>query len=312
MRPEEAQVELITIRDWLRYAVSRFNGAGLVYGHGSANALDEAAFMILEKLHLPIDTIDPWLDARLTTSERHAVCDLIEARIATRKPAAYLLQAAYIQGVRFYVDERVIVPRSFIGELLADGLSSVVGDDPEGVRSVLDMCTGSGCLAILAAKVFPQARIDAVELSADALAVAARNVGDHGLAGRITLHKGDLFAPLAGKRYDLILANPPYVPAGVVARFAPEHAAEPALAHAGGEDGLDLVRRILAEAPGHLEPDGNLVVEVGAGGPLLATERPDLPFVWLDTEASEGEVFWLTAAAFSPAGGKARRPRRRG
>jgi ribosomal protein L3 glutamine methyltransferase len=207
MSHEGTPAELITIRDWLRYAVSRFNGAGLVFGHGSANALDEAAFMILEKLRLPIDTIDPWLDARLTPLERQAVSDLIEARNATRKPAAYLLQAAYIQGVRFHVDERVIVPRSFIGELMADGLSSVVGE-PDGVLSVLDMCTGSGCLAILAARAFPQAQIDAVDISADALAVAARNVCEHGLAERIALHRGDLFAPLAGKRYDLILLLP--------------------------------------------------------------------------------------------------------
>jgi ribosomal protein L3 glutamine methyltransferase len=300
--------ELITIRDWLRYAVSRFHRAGLVYGHGTANALDEAAFIILETLRLPIEEIDPWLDARLTSTERRTVQDLIEARITSRKPASYLLHAAYIQGVRFFVDERVIVPRSFIGELLADGLSAVVGD-PGEVHSVLDLCAGSGCLAILAANAFPKARVDAVDISADALAVAERNVTEHGLAERITLHLGDLFAPLAGKRYDLIVANPPYVPSGVVAAFAPEYAAEPKLAHAGGDDGLDIVRRILAGALRHLEQDGNIVVELGSGGPQLASERPDFPFTWLDTETSEGEVFWLPATTFGPVKRRAK-PRR--
>jgi ribosomal protein L3 glutamine methyltransferase len=242
--------------------------------------------------------------------ERSALKHVINARITTRKPASYLLNVAYIQGQRFYVDERVIVPRSFIGELLGDRLAGVV-TDPTEVASVLELCTGSGCLAILAARVFPNARIDATDISADALAVAERNVAEHDLVDRITLHQGDLFAPVAGRRYDLVIANPPYVTRQVVVDFPPEYAAEPQLAHDGGEDGLDLVRRILAEAPEHLTPDGDLVVEVGRAGHKLAVDRPDLPFTWLDTETSEGEVFWLKASALLPGVAKRKRSSRR-
>jgi ribosomal protein L3 glutamine methyltransferase len=286
---------LLTIRDWLRWAVSRFNAAGLVYGHGTSGALDEAAFLILETLHLPIDQLEPWLDARLTLQERARVRDLVERRIATRKPAPYLVNEAWIGAHAFYVDERVIVPRSYIGELLGDKLSTVVAE-PQDLAHVLDLCTGCGCLAILAALAFPQAQVDASDISTDALAVARRNVDAYALAARISLRQGDLFTPLGARTYDLILANPPYVAAAAMAAFPPEYRAEPAIAHAGGEDGLDLVRRILREAPAHLTPNGNLVVEVGSGRPLLEAEFPHLPFIWLDTEASEGEVFWLTAA----------------
>jgi ribosomal protein L3 glutamine methyltransferase len=289
-----------SLRDLFRYAVSRFNAAGLAYGHGATNALDEAAFIVLEGLNLPIDTLEPFLDARLTRAERARLLSLIDARVATRKPAAYLLNRAYINGVPFYVDERTIVPRSFIGELLFNGL---VGEGapieaPEAIESVLDLCTGGGALAILAAQVFERARVDAVELSADALIVARRNVAEHELADRVTLYQGDLFAPLGPKRYDLILANPPYVDAESLAAFPPEYAAEPALAHAGGRDGLDIVRRILAEARAHLTPGGALVCEVGRARARLEDEFPDLALVWLDTEESEdqGEVFIVQAA----------------
>jgi ribosomal protein L3 glutamine methyltransferase len=305
-RPDhEALASLLTVRDWLRWAVSRFNAAGIAYGHGTTNALDEAAFLILKTLHLPIDQLEPWLEARLVQSERIAVVDVIERRIATRKPAAYLINEAWIGGHAFYVDERVIVPRSLLGELLDKGLSPLV-PDPADVSRVLDLCTGSGCLAILAALTFPRARIDATDISGDALAVAARNVASHALDERISLLAGDLFAPVKNQRYDLILANPPYVPENTVASFPPEHRAEPALAHAGGPDGLDLVRRILKGAPDHLAPSGHIVVEVGASRPLLEAEYPRLPFVWLDTEESQGEVFWLKAADLAPL----RRPRR--
>jgi ribosomal protein L3 glutamine methyltransferase len=306
---QEAIDALVTVRDLLRWSVSRFNAAGIAYGHGTANALDEAAFLILKQLHLPIDEIDPWLDARLTPAERAAVRDIIELRISSRKPAPYLVNEAWSGGHSFYVDERVIVPRSYIGELLRDGLSPVV---PPGtsVRSVLDLCTGSGCLAILAALAFPQAHVDASDVSADALAVAARNVKAYGMEDRITLSEGDLFALHEGRAYDLILANPPYVGAAAMASFPPEHGAEPVIAHAGGHDGLALVRRILADASRHVAPGGNLVVEVGTARPALEQEYPQLAFVWLDTEASEGEVFWLAAddlrsfqSTAEPAGG---------
>jgi ribosomal protein L3 glutamine methyltransferase len=291
-----AESELVTVRDWLRLAVSRFRASGLVYGHGTANALDEAAYLILHTLHLPIDQLEPWLDARLLPSERRAVHEMVEKRIATRKPAAYLVNEAWVQGHSFYVDERVIIPRSLIGELLPGGLGGII-PDADAVRRILDLCTGSGCLAILAALAFPDARIDASDISPDALAVAQRNVRDYGLEGRISLQRSDLLAAHAGEVYDLVLANPPYVSAAALAAFPPEHKAEPQLAHAGGPDGLDIVRRILAEAGPSLAPGGSLVVEVGGGRPLLEEEFPDLPFLWLDTAESEGEVFALGASA---------------
>ena len=297
-----------TPRDWLRYAVGRFRAEGLSFGHGATTALDEAAFIILEALSLPVDTLDPFLDARLLRRERKRLDALIEARVTTRKPAAYLLNRAYIQGVRFYVDERVIVPRSFIGELLMTTLAETNGltGDSRAIARVLDLCAGGASLAILAALVFPNATIDAADVSADALAVAQRNVDEHGLSDRISLRHGDLFAPLEGERYDLILVNPPYVDADALAAFPPEYAAEPRLAHAGGADGLDIVRRILREAPAHLAPDGALICEVGRGQDRLVRDYPDLPFVWLDTEESAGEVFLLRAGDFAPS---RRRPR---
>jgi len=288
--------DLATVRDWLRYATSRFAEAGLAFGHGTETPLDEAAFLILTALHLPIDQLEPWLDARLTYAERQRLADLIEARISTRKPAPYLVNAAWIKGHRFYVDERVIVPRSYIGELLEDGLSAVVAD-PYGIESVFDLCTGSGCLAILAALAFPNATVDAVDISADALEVAKRNVSDYGLGERVTLYRSDLFAALGTKTYDLIISNPPYVTAAAVAAFPPEYKVEPQCAHLGGEDGMDLVRRILQEAAVHLNPEGMCVVEIGTGRETLETEYPDLPFLWLDTEQSEGELFALPADA---------------
>lgn len=290
--------DLITLRDLLRFAVSRFNAAGLSFGHGTTNALDEAAFLLLEALKLPVDDINPWLDARLTRDERRRLLDLIEARVTTRKPAAYLVGRAYIHGLGFRVDERVIVPRSYIGELLmrgaleADGFGLV--SEPEAIGSALDLCTGSACLAIIAAGRFPNATVDAVELSSDALDVAKLNVADYAMGERVHLHRGDLFSPVDGRRYDLIIANPPYVTSQEVAAFPPEYAAEPEMAHIAGADGLDLVRRILAQASGYLHPGGALLCEVGTGREALEAEY-DLPFIWLDTEESEAEVFWITA-----------------
>jgi len=284
---------LLTIRDVLRYAVTRFSKAGLAHGHGATNAIDEAAFIILETLHLPINDINPWADAHLTNPERQELLDLIEARVTTRKPAAYLLKKTYMQGVPFYVDERVIVPRSYIGEMLAKGLLSDLDVDFTAVETVLDLCTGSGCLAILAAAQFPRAEIDAVDLSADALEVAMINVKDHGLEDRIALHQGDLFKPLGKRKFDFIISNPPYVAKAEVDAFPPEYRAEPQMAHLGGEDGFDLVRKILREAPKHLNPGAGLLCEVGTGGEMLEAEFPDLNFFWLDAEEAEGEVFFL-------------------
>ena len=298
--------ELVTLRDFLRSAVSRFRAARLEHAHGVTSAHDEAAFLCLEALSLPVDRLDPYLDARLTAAERDRLAGLIEARVATRKPACYLVNAAYLGPYRFFVDERVIVPRSYLGELMLSGaLTDVLvngsdGETPDSVnpRHILDLCTGSGCLAILAAHIFGEASIDAVDLSQDALDVAAINVKDYGLEDRITLIRSDLLKSLRGRKYDLILTNPPYVPATEVAVFPPEFAAEPAMAHLGGRDGMELVRRILKDAKRHLAPGGSLICEVGLARDALEAEFPDLPFFWLDTEESEGEVFWLRRADF--------------
>ena len=284
--------DLVTLRDWLRYAVTRFGEAGLAFGHGTTNAYDEAAYLLLHVLHLPLDRLEPFLDARLTQPERVRVAEFMERRIDQRVPAAYLTHEAWLGDFRFYVDQRVIIPRSFIAELLPDGLAPYVGEADE-VRAILDLCTGSGCLAILLAHAYPGAEIDAVDISSDALAVAQRNVSDYGLADRINLIRSDLFANLSEKTYDLIISNPPYVTALAMATLPPEYRHEPALALAAGEDGLDAVRTILKEAPRFLEPGGTLVVEVGHNRAAVELAFPRLPFVWLETEGSSEGVFLL-------------------
>ncbi len=280
---------LVTLGDFFKFAVARFRAARLAYGHGTTNAVDEAAFMVLEALQLPIDRIDPWLDLVPTPAEKARLITLIEARVSLRMPAPYLLEAAYMQGVRFHIDRRALIPRSFIGDLLAGGALPTARP-----RRILDLCCGSGCLAILAALAFPRAKVDAVDLSAGALALARRNVATHRLGDRITVHRGDLFRPLQGQRYDLIISNPPYVDAGGMAKLPPEFRHEPRMALAAGNDGLDLVHRILADAPKHLTKSGGLVCEIGRGRAPLEAAYPKLPFLWLDTELSEGEVFWLS------------------
>lgn len=306
--------DLITVRDWLRYGVTRFEQAGLVYGHGTQSAVDEAAFLILAHLNLPIDDAGPWLDCRLTLAERRALLDLFEERITTRKPAAYLVRQAYIGPHKFYCDERVIVPRSFIGELLVRDQVAPLMPDPEGVENILELCTGSGCLAILAALQFPHARVVAGDISAAALEVARINVASYELQDRLTLLHSDLFDAIPGDpRFDLIIANPPYVTQAAVDAFTPEYRAEPQLAHLGGEDGLDLVKRILDEAPRFLTDNGLLIVELGQAREALEEARPHLPFLWLDTESSAGEVFAITAgelAAASSAPAKKPSPKR--
>jgi ribosomal protein L3 glutamine methyltransferase len=291
--------ELTTLRDILRYAVSRFSEAGLSYGHGTLNALDEAVFLILESLHLPIGDVNPFADARLTLAERRMLLARIVERIATRKPAPYLLRRAYIGAEAFYVDERVIIPRSFIGELLHSGtitgeVSSLI-PDPAGISSVLDLCTGSGCLAIIAAQHFHLATIHAADLSKEALEVARMNIAQRGLESRITLFQGDLYGPLGTNHYDLILSNPPYVDAAAMTALPPEYRYEPEMALAGGVDGLDIIRRILSHAPLHLTASGMLVCEIGHGRAILERDYPHIPFLWLDTEQSQGEVFCVAA-----------------
>jgi ribosomal protein L3 glutamine methyltransferase len=289
--------ELFTLRDFLRYAVSAFNRANLTYGHGTTNAFDDAAFLVLETLKLPVDQLEPWFDARLLADERLALATIIDQRVTTRKPSVYLTNKAYIQGVSFYVDERVIVPRSYIGEMLMGDLFQSEDfrliEDTSSVERILDLCTGSGCLAILAAMQFPDAQIDAVDLSADALVVAKRNVADHRMEASIRLLQGDLFAPLKGQKYDLIIANPPYVARDVVNVFPAEYAAEPQMAHLGGDDGLDLVRKIIDGAAAHLTKNGGILCEIGEDRHVIESDYPSLPFMWLDSAESSGEVFWI-------------------
>jgi len=284
--------ELETLRDWLRWAVTRFNAAGLAFGHGTASAYDEAAYLLLHALHLPQDRLEPFLDARVTHAERTDLANVFGRRIEERVPAAYLTHEAWLGEFRFYVDERVIIPRSFIAELLPDGLTLWTAD-PGSVGSALDLCTGSGCLAILLAHAYPEAEIDAVDLSSDALAVAQRNVSDYGLAGRINLIRSDLFANLAEKSYDLIISNPPYVAAMAMEELPSEYRHEPAIALAGGDDGLDAVRTILREAPRFLNPGGTLVMEIGHNSEASESAFPRLPFTWLSTASSDDSVFAL-------------------
>ncbi|MDP2824825.1 MAG: 50S ribosomal protein L3 N(5)-glutamine methyltransferase [Sulfuritalea sp.] len=282
--------ELITVRDWLRWAVSRFNEAGLFYGHGTDNAWDEAVWLVLATLHLPHDQLEPWLDAHLTKSERLTLLGNLQQRVVHRMPTAYLVQEAWLGPFRFYVDQRVIVPRSYFAELLESGFAPWI-EDADAVGAALDLCTGSGCLAILMAHAFPNATVDAIDISPDALVVACRNIADYKLEGRVKAIESDLFAAVPGKRYDLILSNPPYVATAAMDALPPEYRHEPALALAAGADGLDVVRRILAEAREHLNPGGVLAIEVGHNQDLVAEAFPDLPAVWLDTEHAEGKIF---------------------
>ncbi len=284
--------DLQTLRDWLRFTVSAFTENKLSFGHGSASAYDEAAYLILHTLHLPLDTLEPFLDARLTSSEKKALSELLQKRVEKKIPAAYLTHEAWLGALRFYVDERVIVPRSFIAELLHENLFPWV-EDPESVGNVLDMCTGSACLAILAAHVFPNASVDAVDLSTDALAVAERNINDYELKNRVHRIESNLFAKLSGKKYDVIISNPPYVDAASVAALPAEYMHEPKLALGSGKDGLDATREILKQAAAHLNPGGILIVEIGHNRDVLEAAYPELPFNWLTVTAGDEFVFLL-------------------
>ena len=281
-----------TVRDLLRYGVSSLNEASAFFGHGSTSAYDEAAYLVLHTLHLPLDTLEPFLDARLTEAEISSVVEILDRRAKLRIPAAYLTQEAWLGEHRFYVDERVIVPRSFIAELLANQLAPWI-DAPEKVTRVLDMCTGSGCLAILAALAFPQAQVDAVDISSDALAVARRNIADYKLGERVHLLQSDLFAGLGPTRYDLIISNPPYVDKPSMIALPKEYRAEPEIALAGGDDGLVVIKSLLRRARSYLNRGGKLVVELGHNRAVLEHACPDLPFTWLAVSAGDEFVFML-------------------
>lgn len=286
--------DLHTIRDWIRWAVSRFEEAQLCFGHGCDNAYDEAIWLILHTLHLPLDRLEPFLDARLAREERLAVLEVLQQRITRRVPAAYLTHKAWLGEFRFYVDERVIVPRSYFAELLEDGFAPWI-DDAESVSDALDLCTGSGCLAILMAHAFPNARVDAVDISPDALAVARRNIADYGLNEVVHAVQSDLYGALEGRKYDLIISNPPYVTTESMDALPPEYRHEPSLALAAGEDGLDIVRRILAGAKAHLNPHGILAVEVGHNQHLMEAAFPELQPIWLDAPSGDGKIFLLSS-----------------
>ncbi|SDW81709.1 50S ribosomal protein L3 N(5)-glutamine methyltransferase [Nitrosomonas oligotropha] len=288
----QAQAQLHTIRDLLRFAVSQFNKAGLHFGHGSATAYDEAAYLILKTLYLPLDQLEPFLDARVTDSECKQVLEIIERRVKDRIPAAYLTHEAWLGDFSFYVDERVIIPRSFIAELLQTQLAPWIAE-PEHVTAALDLCTGSGCLAILMAHAFENAHIDAADISPRALAVAQKNVQDYGLEHRIGLVESDLFSALQGKRYDLIISNPPYVNAESMQCLPQEYRHEPENALASGEDGLDATRQILQQAVRHLTDDGILIVEIGHNRAELEQAYPNLRFTWLETSGGDEFVFLL-------------------
>ena len=300
-----AKQHLRTVRDLVRFAVTRFEEAGLAYGHGSDNALDEAAYLVLHALCLPIDRPEPFMDARLLPEEMERALLLLQRRVTERRPAAYLTHEAWIGTHRFYVDERVIVPRSYIGHWLCGDLSPWV-ERPAEIATALELCTGSGCLAILLAQALPNARIDAVDVSPGALAVAERNVGDYALGDRIRLRQGDLFAPVHARRYDLIIANPPYVAASAMVDLPPEYRREPTISLDGGRDGLDVVRRILAQAYDHLAPHGILVMEVGHARDRVEAAFPRLPFTWLEIDGADDAVLLLQRAQFVPRRGRRR------
>lgn len=297
----DARSALRTVRDLLRFAVSRFGEANLAFGHGCASAFDEAAYLVLHTLHLPLERLDPFLDATLTPAEIDAVLDVLKRRVEQRIPAAYLTHEAWLGEFRFYVDERVIVPRSHIGQLLSERLTPWI-TNPDAVTNALDLCTGCGCLAIVLAHAFANASVVATDISPDALAVAERNVRDYGLENRIRLQRHDLYAGVPVVRNQVIVCNPPYVDRAAMLALPPEYRAEPAIALAGGDDGLALVRRIIDQAPQFLSADGVLVVEIGNNRNTLERAYPNMPFVWLDTAAGSDYVFLLTAAHLGMAG----------
>ncbi|NIR60277.1 MAG: 50S ribosomal protein L3 N(5)-glutamine methyltransferase [Gammaproteobacteria bacterium] len=288
---DDAIEELRTLRDLIRWGASRFNAAALTFGHGTDNALDEAAALVLHAVHLPPDTPDAYLDARLTRAERDAAAALLERRIRERKPAPYLTGEAWFAGLAFSVDERVIIPRSPIAELIERQLAPWV--EAEAVRRILDMGTGSGCIAVACAYYFPEAQVDAVDASEGALEVARANVVAHGVEGRVRILRSDLFEAVRDGRYDLVIANPPYVDRSGMEGLPAEHRHEPATGLAGGEAGLDFALPVLRQAPGFMAPGGVLVLEVGHSAPALAARCPHVPFTWLELERGGAGVCLL-------------------
>ncbi|MBQ4792612.1 50S ribosomal protein L3 N(5)-glutamine methyltransferase [Pectobacterium versatile] len=288
---DEAVSELHTIQDMLRWAVSRFNAANVYYGHGTDNPWDEAIQLVLPSLYLPLDIPEDMYTSRLITSERQRIVERVIRRVNERIPVAYLTNKAWFCGLEFYVDERVLVPRSPIGELINNYFDEQL---PKTPNHILDLCTGSGCIAIACAQAFPEAEVDAVDISSDALAVTEQNIQQHGLEYRVTPIRSDLFRDLPAIRYDLIVTNPPYVDEEDMFDLPQEFRFEPELGLAAGNDGLDLVRRILACAPDYLSDDGVLICEVGNSMVHLIDQYPDIPFTWLEFDNGGDGVFMLT------------------
>ncbi len=284
---------LHTLRDFMRWGASQFMRADLHFGHGMATALDESVYLVLRSLHLPVDTPEVYWDGKLTPVEKQIVANIIQKRIDTRKPAAYLMREGWFAGLPFYINESVLVPRSPLAEMVQEQFSPWV--QTEQIRSVLDLCTGSGCIGIACAYAFPDARIDLADLSEEALEVAAINIERHDVSSRVTAIQSDLFENLQGKKYDLIVSNPPYVDAEEMGNLPDEFKHEPVIALESGEDGLDITRRILAAAMHYLNPHGILVVEVGNSQYNLTSRMPDVPFQWVVFEQGGDGVFVLTA-----------------
>ncbi len=294
--PIKLAEELSTVRDWIRYAVSQFEASDIFYGHGADNSYDEAVWLIMSGLHLPMETLDNFLDAAITTAERKHLAYLIEQRVTKHIPTAYLVREAWLHDFKFYVDERVIVPRSFIAELLLDDSLSTWIEYPEMVESAADICTGSGCLGVLLAHAFPSAAVDVIDISPDAIAVSNINIANYGLEEQVTAIQSDMFSALAGKTYDVIISNPPYVDAPSMAILPTEYRNEPQLALGSGDAGLDHTHTILREAANYLSDDGILIVEIGHNRDALLDAYPDVSFVWLDTSGGDQFVFLLTKA----------------
>jgi len=294
--PIKLAEELPTVRDWIRYAVSQFEASDIFYGHGADNSYDEAVWLIMSGLHLPMETLDNFLDAAITTAERKHLAYLIEQRVTKHIPTAYLVREAWLHDFKFYVDERVIVPRSFIAELLLDDSLSAWIEYPEMIENAADICTGSGCLGILLAHTFPSAAVDVIDISPDAIVVSNINIANYGLEEKVTAIQSDMFSALAGKTYDVIISNPPYVDAPSMATLPTEYRNEPQLALGSGDAGLDHTHTILREAANYLSDDGILIVEIGHNRDALLDAYPDVSFVWLDTSGGDQFVFLLTKA----------------
>jgi ribosomal protein L3 glutamine methyltransferase len=293
MSISEALAPLQTVRDLVRWGASEFSRAGLAFGHGTDNALDEAFHLVLWRLGLPFDLPATYMEAVLTMAEREAVIELLQRRVMTRKPAAYLTGEAWFAGLSFYIDERVLVPRSPIGELVQKEFRPWLTQAP---ASVLDLCAGSGCIGIACAYAFPDAHVDLGEIDYGAIEVIQRNIARHHVEDRVRIATGDLFVPLKGRRYDLIVSNPPYVPAAEWAELAPEFHSEPRRALEAGADGMDVVARILAAASEHLSPRGVLVCEIGGSFAEFEARFPDIPVAWPEFEHGGDGVFVISRA----------------